>query len=276
MASSKIEGFVRDIKGQVDAYMQECYPQRQDNPNMRARFLSEILLGVFGTHEQFAPQWIQLANYFFSVLPGIISLFLFVQRYSITEADLMDDYEKIRAFRGIATSFALLGVLTPIVITIFQMIVFDRLLFIKIVPPVLIGQIVSIIMWFLTWSRPVLKWFNEGLSMYHIVPFFMIVVIGTIMLAYQKKGLNVIIACIIVGVGVILMTLSAIKTFRWRKLFKIGLFMACSAIIVFLIYIRLFILQNDSDRTHCRNKWSEWSGYFIDNSTFLPEPMMLL
>ena len=275
MANTGIDDLVNNINKQVDDYMRRCYPNKPNDANMRVRFLSEILLRMFGSHREFAPQWIQLANYFFSILTGIISLFLFVQRYSMTEEDLADEHAKIRAFRGIATSFALLGVLTPIVITVFQMIFFDRLLFIKIVPPVLVGQTVSIIMWFLTWSRPVLKWFNEGLSMYHIVPLFTIVVVWTIILASQEQGLDAIIACIIIGVGIVLMTLSAIRTFRWRKLFKIGLFMACSAIIVFLIYIRQFVLQDDKVRAQCRNKWSEWYDH-LQKSISLPAPLIML
>lgn len=277
MNSSSPTELVDNIKKQVDAYMLQCYPNIPNNdPNPRVRFLSEIILDQFGSNQGFAPQWIQLANYFFSILPGIISLFLFVQKYSMTEEEMADEQEKIRSFRGIATSFALLGVLTPIVITIFQMIVFDRLIFIKIAPPVLVGQTFSVIMWFLTWSRPVLRWFNDDLSMYHIVPLFTIVVVWTIILANRKKGLNVIIACIIIGVGIVLATLSAIRTFRWRKLFKIGLFMACSAIIVFLIYIQQFALQDDQARTKCRDKWSEWYAHILKNSIILPAPFIMI
>ena len=174
------------------------------DPNKMARLLSELVWFFFKRNGDFTAVWILFANYFFSVLPGIVSLWIYVKLYqstnitstptstptsTSTSTSTPPSYS-IRSLKTFANICSFLIVLYPLFITLFQMFFFNRLFFLKITQYVLLGQLVSLLFYSLQFSNGPLQFLNNLKTWWIMIPSGMVAVMGFVVCWYRNKNDN--------------------------------------------------------------------------------------
>lgn len=154
-------------------------PSMQDNllqdPNYFARKKSEEMWGRYPKGVQ---QWILTCNFFFGVLPGIL---FFVSNVRISQEEDKKITNILPDFNRAVNWFGILFVLFPMVVSIFQMFKFYRLVSLRMTRTFFVGQIVGFVFYMCAFSKSFLEkfhWFPKKTTFIGLV----IILLGIVML----------------------------------------------------------------------------------------------
>jgi len=205
-----------------------------DNPDVLSRVLSKIMIHQFDT---FGQQWMSFGAFFFSVIPGIFSFFLYVERYiSLDNNTQCSEYARFFD-NGVPGAFAFIAVLVPILLTVWQYFKFKRFMFLRLVYPVFVGQFLGLLFVGMTSSKTLLEWFGTSLEISH-VSIMGIVMVMALFLSLWTGYMQLPLVMIITG-GMVLafiLTFTAVPL-RKRQVYKVFLFLSSFSIIVFCVFM---------------------------------------
>lgn len=241
-SNSSVSAFKSTLRGII----QQLKQLSKNDPNKVANIVFRIVMNGFGKPTDFVIQWISFAGFFFSVLPGILSLMMYAKHYA--EKDLDCEATRIRPIVGLPGLVTVMGIILPISITIFQWFVFQRFMFLKLWYPVFVGQVLAVVFFFLTTSRPVLRWFARPIHDNIIIGLFALVLF-CLCIGYIWGGLDRTVLGIIVAGAVMLFGCCFLRSVSMRLTCRIIFFLGALAIMVFVFYIA-FMIHWDVMGTH--------------------------
>lgn len=141
---------------------------------------------------------------------------------------------------GIASFFTFIAIFVPIIITLYQILQFNRFMFLKLVYPTLCGQCVAVLCFLLTYDTNVLTWFDRRLNDIHVIVSCVLMVVF-LCLSSLFFELHKIVVLIIAVVACVLVILLSVLNKTRKQLYRIILFVGSLSIIVYCVYHMLCI-----------------------------------
>lgn len=126
------------------------------NPNCYARVLSEMIWSKFMENPGVGA-WILVCNFFFAILPGV--LYFATNVRIVQEEDNTMDRE-LPNVQKVSDVLALLFIIFPVFVSAFQIVVYNRLISLRMARTFLFGQCISLVLYACCFSKPLLRKFT--------------------------------------------------------------------------------------------------------------------
>lgn len=154
------------------------------DPNYFARKKSEQVWEKYMTSSKLVAAWILTANFFFGVLPGIL---FFATNVRLSQEEDESIPNVLPDFNRVVNWFGIIFVLFPIVVSVFQMFKFYRLISMRMTRTFFIGQIVGFIFYMCAFSKTILRkfqWFPKKSTFIGLVIILVLLVMILFFLPY--------------------------------------------------------------------------------------------
>lgn len=165
------------------------------DPNCYARVLSEMIWSKlmqnpspppnpFSMFTPFVPIFILICNFFFAILPGV--LYFATNVRIVQEEDSTIDRE-LPNVQKLSDWFALLFIIFPLFVSVFQIFKFHRLISFRMTRTFLFGQIISSVLYLCCFSKPFLRkfiWFPRKQTILGLTIIFILIIYPVLFLPW--------------------------------------------------------------------------------------------
>jgi len=154
------------------------------DPDIFARKKSQQIWRRYLTESKLVAMWILSANFFFGVLPGIL-FFAANVRLSQEEDESLPNV--LPNFNSAVNWFGIIFVLFPIFISVFQILVFHRLISLRMTRTFFVGQLVGFIFYMCAFSKSFLKkfhWFPKKSTFIGLAIILIVIIMIFVFLPY--------------------------------------------------------------------------------------------